>query len=203
MASRTPFQADRGRGRLPPQLADRRRGVRDALPHQDGRIVRGRARRRSGRARWRPPLARVRPPATAPPRSASLAGRAQAMRGETQQSGAKRRDAGVRPRRRRVLLMSTSFGESLSHRIASRLFGTTCSGALEREGQHLVDRTRAEHHHQQSIDAERHARAVGQPRFERGEEALVGRRHRQAATASLLAVAARSAASARAASASS
>jgi hypothetical protein len=61
--------------------------------------------------------------------------------------------------------------------------------ALERKRDHVVDGSRAEDHHQQTVETERDAGTIRQPGFERGEETFVGGRRRQSTTAALVAVA--------------
>ena len=43
-----------------------------------------------------------------------------------------------------------------------------------REGQHLGNRSRARDRHQQTIDTERNARALGQTVFERFDQVVIG-----------------------------
>ena len=166
LASRTPFQSTAGAGGF--HRSSPTGGAAYGMPFHTrtvGSSADGRAADQTVRGRDAP-LARDRPPATDAAAGCSLAGRAQAIEARPS-TGAKRRvDRSAAASPKSPSHVDLLRGESL-HRIASAVRRTTLSGALEREGQDLVDRTRAEHHHQQSIDAERHSRAVGQPRLER------------------------------------
>src|SRR5690606_28031302 len=86
---------------------------------------------------------------------------------------------------RRSVSYSRGFGseESMCDSCMASLLGT-----LEREGKHLVHVRRAARTHDEPVETERDARALGQAVFERGEKTFVDRMCGQAAPRAFLQV---------------